>query len=101
MKYYWVYILLCKNGSYYTGFTTNLKRRYQEHVSGSYKCKYTRSFSPLSIAQSWRTEDKNTALRIECHIKKMSKAEKEHLILQPKYLMELFCCEVNDSVDES
>jgi len=35
---YYVYILECKNDRYYTGYTTDLERRYQEHVEGSPKC---------------------------------------------------------------
>ena len=44
--YYWVYILNCENGAFYTGYTTDLIRRYHEHLEGS--SKYTRSFKPLN-----------------------------------------------------
>ena len=70
---YWIYILLCNNGNYYTGYTTDIKRRYQEHVKGTAKCKYTRSFKPLTIAQSWQVTCKNTALKIEYFIKNLKK----------------------------
>jgi putative endonuclease len=88
---FFVYILLCNNGSYYTGYTTNLSRRYQEHVLGTGKCKYTRSFKPLHIAQSWQINaDKSLAMKTEKFIKKMSKQEKEQLILNPECLAQLF-----------
>jgi putative endonuclease len=91
---YWVYILYCDNGTYYTGYTTNLTRRYQEHVVGSEKCKYTRSFKPIAIAQAWQIlADKSLALRIEKFIKKLSKREKEKLIQSPYQLKTFFCCE--------
>jgi putative endonuclease len=87
-KKYWVYILNCNNGSYYTGYTVDLIRRYQEHVAGTDKCKYTRSFKPLSIAQSWQIQgDKSTAMKIEKRIKKMTKKEKEKIILSPELLV--------------
>nr|WP_322783660.1 GIY-YIG nuclease family protein [Fluoribacter gormanii] len=33
-KIYWVYILLCSNQSFYTGYTDNLEKRFQDHLSG-------------------------------------------------------------------
>jgi len=82
-KTYWVYILRCSNQSYYTGYTDNLEKRFQEHLAGK-GSKYTRSFKPLSIAQSWViTGDKSIAMRVERYIKKLSKAQKEQLVLNP------------------
>ena len=84
-KSYWVYMLLCENGNYYTGYTTDLQRRYQEHVAGTIKCKYTRSFKPLRIAQAWLIEGgKSEALKLEKYIKSLSKKKKEQLILKPE-----------------
>lgn len=90
---YWVYILECENGNYYTGYTNDLARRYQEHLNGSDKCKYTRSFKPLRLASSWLIHgDKSLALKIEKYIKKLSKKEKKFLISNPKKLTDLFEC---------
>ena len=86
-KNYWVYILLCENNTYYTGYTTNLLKRFQAHVDGKGKCKYTRSFKPISIAQSWGfKDDKALALRMERLIKKLPRKEKEALIADPSLL---------------
>ena len=88
---YFVYILLCDNGSYYTGYTTDLTRRYQEHLEGTDKCKFTRSFKPLSIAQSWKIQgNKSTAMKAEKFIKTLSKAKKQQLILSPENLSDFF-----------
>lgn len=85
-----VYMLLCDNNSYYTGYTTDLTRRYQEHLQGTAKCKYTRSFKPLSIACSWEIPaGKPLAMKVEKRIKKMSKSEKEQLIQFPERLTNL------------
>src|SRR5579872_5576990 len=86
-KSYWVYMLLCNNDTYYTGYTTDLKRRFEEHLAGTAKCKYTRSFKPIKIAQSWQVESSLLARRLESHIKKLCREEKEKLILSPERLL--------------
>ncbi len=84
---YWVYILYCKNDTYYTGYTTNLQKRYLSHVNGTGKCKYTRSFKPLHIAQCWKIQgDKSLAMKMERYIKTLSRVEKEKIIKTPSSL---------------
>lgn len=93
---YFVYMLQCENGSYYTGYTTDIARRYQEHLDGTLKCKYTRSFKPVKIAQSWTTANsKSDALKIERYIKKLSKTKKQELVLYPAKLTTIFQCTVH------
>lgn len=79
-----VYMLRCDNDSLYTGYTTDLEKRYQAHLAG--KCKYTRSFKPTSVVCSWIIESKLEALRLERWIKKLSRREKEVLVLSPEKL---------------
>ncbi|HDV5785692.1 TPA: GIY-YIG nuclease family protein [Legionella pneumophila] len=87
---YWVYMLLCDNNRYYTGYTNNLERRYLSHVEGTGGCKYTRSFKPIKIAQSWEIkEGKAKAMQIERYIKKLSRADKDKLVMDP-HLLEAF-----------
>ena len=96
-KTFWVYILNCSNGTYYTGYTTDLARRYQEHISGTLKCKYTRSFKPISIAQSWKINgSKSKAMKIEKFIKALSKSGRKELILNPDALSQYFDCDEHD-----
>ena len=76
---YFVYMLECVNGSYYTGYTTDIKRRYQEHLQGTAKCKYTRSFPPKRIAANWEVESISAALKLESHIKSLTKKQKINL----------------------
>ena len=88
---YWVYILLCENNTYYTGYTDNIARRFQQHQEGTAKCKYTRSFKPVKIAQSWEIYgDKANAMKVERLIKKLSRKEKESLIRSPETLNFLY-----------
>jgi putative endonuclease len=84
---YWVYILYCENDSYYTGYTIDMQKRYLSHVNGAGKCKYTRSFKPLFIAQCWKIQgDKSLAMQIERHIKALTRTEKEKIIKEPASL---------------
>lgn len=83
---YWVYILLCENNTLYTGYTNHLEKRFQAHLDGSSKCKFTRSFKPLCILQSWQIQGKSNALKIEKWIKKLSRAKKEALVQKPELL---------------
>lgn len=80
---FYVYILKCDNGAYYTGYTNNLEKRYQAHLDGR-ASKYTNSFKPKKIAQSWIIEgSKSLAMKVEAYIKKLPRKAKEELILNP------------------
>ncbi len=84
---YFIYILECANGSYYTGYTKNLARRYAEHQAGTANSRFTRSFKPTRIAQCWQLADTiGTALKIEAWIKRQRKQTKALLIQQPDQL---------------
>jgi len=84
---FWIYILLCENNTYYTGYTTDLLKRYNSHVNGTGRCKYTRSFKPQGIAQCWTIQgSKALAMQLERYIKKLPRSEKEKIIAQPSSL---------------
>jgi putative endonuclease len=84
---YWIYILLCDNESYYTGYTNDLPKRYRSHVTGKSRCKYTRSFRPKTIAQCWYiANDKSLAMKIERYIKNLNREQKLKIILRPALL---------------
>lgn len=87
---YWVYILVCKNNAYYTGYTNNLIKRYKDHVTGRGKCKYTRSFKPIYLAQSWIFKDKGVAMKVENAIKKLARNQKSNLINFPNLISNLY-----------
>jgi putative endonuclease len=91
MSIFWVYILHCKNDTYYTGYTNDIEKRYQSHLDGTSKCKYTMSFKPLRIAQCWKIDgSKSSAMKIEAYIKKLSRIEKEKIISDPELLFKEF-----------
>lgn len=90
MANYFIYLLECSNGSYYTGYTTDMERRYQEHLNGSAKCKYTRSFPPRRIAAHWSLEvDLSRILKIEAAIKRLTKLDKSKLVKVPTRLLDI------------
>ncbi|MCX7116117.1 MAG: GIY-YIG nuclease family protein [Gammaproteobacteria bacterium] len=83
---YWVYILQCENNTYYTGYTNDLAKRYQAHMDGV-GSKYTRSFKPLKIAQSWEIHGgKALAMAVERYIKTLSRREKEEIVADPSMI---------------
>lgn len=75
----YVYIAECSDGSLYTGWTVDLKRREKKHNSGE-GAKYTRSRLPVKIVYFEEYEDKSSALKREIEIKKMSRSAKLSLI---------------------
>ena len=74
-----VYILRCGDGSLYTGISTDVQRRLEEHRSGK-GAKYTRSRGPLELAYVEECGDHSTALKREVEIKAMTRGEKLKLI---------------------
>ena len=75
----YVYILECSDGSWYTGWTNNIYKRYKAHQSG-HGAKYTRSHYPMRIIHLEMYEDATEARKREYAIKHMSRKEKEKLV---------------------
>ncbi|RNA66062.1 GIY-YIG nuclease family protein [Alteribacter keqinensis] len=78
---HYVYILECNDGTYYTGYTTNVEKRLQAHASGL-GAKYTRGRAPLEVVYEELFLSKGEALKAEYRIKQLSKAQKRALILK-------------------
>lgn len=74
-----VYMLRCKDGSLYTGWTNDLEHRLAMHSSGR-GAKYTRGRGPLELVYSEKLPDKEAALRRECAIKKLRREQKLALL---------------------
>ena len=74
-----VYMLRCKDGSLYTGWTNHLEHRLAMHNSGR-GAKYTRGRGPLELVYSEELPDKEAALRRECAIKKLRREQKLALL---------------------
>jgi len=76
---HWVYILECDDGSFYTGYTTDVERRVREHDRGD-GAKYTRGRTPVELVHRERFESKSAAMSREYEIKQLSRAEKARLV---------------------
>ena len=88
---YYTYMLRCEDNSIYTGITSNVERRMQEHFSKDKKCaKYTATHQAKKLECVWESENRVLASKLEFHIKKnLTKQEKEDLIKNPNLLEEL------------
>lgn len=79
MSDHWVYVLECADGTYYTGYTTDIKRRVSEHDDGD-GAKYTRGRTPVELIYSERYESQSEAMAREYEIKQLRRIEKERLV---------------------
>ena len=74
-----VYIVKCSDGSYYTGYSPDLKRRVALHNAGR-GAKYTRARRPVKLVWCKRYRYFKTAFKAEIAVKKLSRAQKTRLI---------------------
>ena len=73
-----VYIVECRDGTFYTGWTNDIEKRINAHNSGC-GAKYTRSRTPVTLVYKEEFKTKNEALAREAAIKRMSREEKTAL----------------------
>jgi len=76
---WYLYILRCRDGSLYTGITTDVDKRFLAHSEGR-GAKYTRGRAPLELVYREECGCHSDALKRELQIKALTKAEKERLI---------------------
>lgn len=76
---WYVYILECRNKRLYTGITTDIARRFNEHQQGKGGA-YTRSFKAIQIVYTEEYSTRQEALKREMHIKKWTRRTKLALI---------------------
>jgi predicted GIY-YIG superfamily endonuclease len=81
---YYVYILLCADGSFYTGYTGDLIRRLKQHQSGSIPRSYTKPRRPVELVWAGEFETKEEARANEKKIKRWKPNRKEILIRDDK-----------------
>jgi len=76
---YYVYIIECKDGTLYTGWTIDIKQRLAEHNQGK-GAKYTRARTPVVLKYLEEVDSKPEACKREFSIKQLTRAEKLALI---------------------
>jgi len=80
---YCVYILVCNDNSYYTGYTKDLKNRFEQHLNGK-GSRYTRIKKPYGIVYVEWFKTRSDAIKREKEIKRLNHDEKHDLIINSK-----------------
>ncbi len=82
-----VYMLLCRDGSVYTGVASDLEKRMRDHfLSTRSAAAYTRSHGARRLLAAWECEGRSLAQRAEYAIKQLTHAQKEALAASPDTL---------------
>jgi predicted GIY-YIG superfamily endonuclease len=76
---WFVYILECSDGSFYTGITNDIDRRLKAHNDGK-ASRYTRTRLPVTLVYQETCSDRTEALVRECKVKSLSRSAKEKLV---------------------
>ncbi len=77
---FYVYILKCRDGSFYTGYTKDLDERTRQHQTGK-GAKYTKAHPPESVAYVELFDTRSKAMKREREIKKLSHQQKHNLVI--------------------
>ena len=88
-KIWYVYMIRTNDSQLYTGITTDIQRRWQEHVSGKGGARYFRGRKPQSLCLVEKYSDRSSASKREAQIKKYAKPLKESLVAQLKDSIDL------------
>jgi putative endonuclease len=84
----WVYVLRCRDGSLYTGWTVDLERRLARHRAGT-ASRYTASRLPVELELAVPMPTRRDARRVEAHIKRLPRAAKLALLDDPPSALQL------------
>lgn len=76
---WFIYILLCKDGSFYTGYSNDIEKRFSEHKKGK-GGRYTRSHKPVRLIYSEQLATQSAALKRESEIKSWSREKKIEIL---------------------
>lgn len=79
IKPWWVYIVECVDGTYYTGITPDINKRIEKHNSGL-GAKYTKFRKPVELLYYEKHQNRSCATKREIIIKKLSHLQKKNLI---------------------
>lgn len=77
---YYLYILECADATFYTGITTDIDRRVEEHNTSRRGAKYTRSRRPVTLVYSKKFRNKLAVMKEELRVKRLSRPGKFSLI---------------------
>ena len=75
----YVYLLRCRDGSLYCGWTVDVEKRLAAHATGK-ASRYTSRRLPVALAASWEMENASAARRMEWRIKRLTRTQKLALV---------------------
>ena len=78
---HYFYVLLCRDGSLYAGYTNNLERRLKMHNEGK-GAKYTKGWGPVRLVYSKTFDEKSDAMKAEYEFKQWTRKKKEDFLLR-------------------
>lgn len=78
---HFVYVVACRDDSLYTGYTTDVERRVDEHNEGA-GAKYTRGRTPVELVHVERFESRSAAMSREYEVKRLTRRQKERLVFE-------------------
>lgn len=84
---FFTYIVRCKDNSLYTGYTTDIKRRMNEHKNGI-NSKYTKAKGFEKLEVYYISSTRSQAMKLESYIKKLTRKKKLLIIDNPSLLLE-------------
>lgn len=80
---HYTYMVRCRDGSLYTGYTTDIEKRIEAHNEGK-GAKYTRSRRPVELVYFEEYPTKEEAMSREWHIKRLTRKKKEELVYKER-----------------
>ncbi|WP_239256371.1 GIY-YIG nuclease family protein [Listeria ilorinensis] len=78
---HYFYVLLCADGTYYGGYTTDVLRREREHNDGI-RCKYTKTRRPVKMIHFEKFATRSEATKAEAAFKKLTRVKKDHYLTE-------------------
>ena len=97
---HYVYMLECKGDRIYTGYATDVEKRFDAHRQGK-GARFTKAFPPKKILKVFTLKSKHDALRLEALIKRQSAQAKRNCILLPDGILPDFFYERPKSFDKN
>lgn len=95
-----VYLLRCRDGSIYTGISTDVRRRMGEHESGKKGAKFLRGKGPLELLYEREVGSRSAATRLENRIKRLPSTDKSNEKVLPRRIDALLAEIAKASADQ-
>lgn len=90
MSDWYLYLIRCRDGTLYTGISTDVDRRLAQHQrAGNAGSKYLKGRGPLNLVFQKNLGSKSLALKVERRVKRISKARKEKIVEVSGYLSQI------------